>query len=193
MGIEYPAGDPTIPYRETAWKRAIEAYGTAYIFERRVAKPRRLLRLLAWLGLAVPVSLGGLVTAFGVNQKLLVPALVVAGLLSLVQALLSLWALTSRWDDSLSYGLESVRGNHRLASQYERLASLGPTDIAARLEVVDASNQARIENDLSQGITDAEKRMGMRAGLRQFRRACAECAQVPTSLQPSKCNTCGNF
>jgi mobilome CxxCx(11)CxxC protein len=176
-----------------AWRRAIETFGTAYIFERRVAKPRQRLQWLAYLGLAVPVSVGGMAMAFGVEKDLLAPALVVAGVLSLVQALLALWALTSKWDDSLSYGLESTRANHRLASQFEQLATHGPADISTKLDLLEATNQARIDSDLGQGITDAERRMGMRSGLRQYRRACAECGQVPTSLDPSKCNTCGNF
>lgn len=131
--------------------------------------------------------------AFGANKSLLGPVLVVAGLLSLIQALLALWALTSRWDDTLSYGLESTRANHRLSAQYEQLASQGPPDIAARLEILNAATQARVESDIRQGITDAEKRMGMRAGLRQFRRACVGCDRIPISMDASDCNICGNF
>lgn len=185
--------DPTIPEREQAWKRAIETFGTAYIFQKRVDVPRRRLQWITWLGLAVPLTVGGLATTFGVNRRLLGPAIIIAGILATAQALLSLMALTSRWEDELSYGLESARANQRLSAQFERLASQGPADIDSKLDVLEAANQARVELDTARGLTDAELRMGMRAALRQFRRKCVECGEIPPSMAPSKCNTCGNF
>ncbi|MDR3625278.1 MAG: hypothetical protein P4L45_00510, partial [Ignavibacteriaceae bacterium] len=54
-------------------------------------------------------------------------------------------------------------------------------------------NDFRIDRDNQQYITEKEKRMGMRAGLRQFKRACAACKQVPVSLKSTNCDVCGNF
>ena len=185
--------DPTLESRQIAWQRAIETFGTAYIFERRMVSPRRWLTWITWLGLAVPISVGGLVTSFGVKKELIEPALIVAGILATVQALLSLMAITSKWDDVLSYSLDSARANTGLSRRFEELGRNGPSDIAQQLRLLEVENQLRTDLDNARGLTERERRIGMRAGLRQFRRKCAGCCEVPTSMASSRCPVCGNF
>ena len=56
---------------------------------------------------------------------------------------------------------------------------------------IDDEHKRRV--DQLSNITDEEKRMGMRATLRQFQRECANCKQTPVSMVPSECGVCGNF
>ena len=42
-------------------------------------------------------------------------------------------------------------------------------------------------------LSDEEKRMGMRSGLRNSQRACVECKKIPTSMESTECNVCGKY
>lgn len=179
--------------RSTARVRVIETFGTGYIFRRRADAARRKLRWLAFMGIAVPLSVGGVVTSFGANSPALPYVLALAGVLGIAQLVMSAWALSAKWDDTLAYSLESTTDNNRLATAYDKLAKSPPPDAATRFEVLEAENAARDASDLKQGVSEREHRMGMRAALRQFKQACDTCKKVPTSMEPTNCDTCGNF
>ena len=55
--------------RGEAWDNAIHAFGTSYIFERRLKAARKKLRWLTFLGIAVPVMVGGVVVTFFAVQE----------------------------------------------------------------------------------------------------------------------------
>lgn len=179
--------------RKDCWIQAIYTFGTAYIFEQRQHKFRKYLRGITFLGIAVPLSVGGVVGSFGINSRFLPYLLGVAGVLGVVQLILSLWAIVAKWDDELAYSLESMTDNNRLSAGFERLGKISPSDIKLRFEILQAENQARINSDNKQGINDKEKRMGMRASLRQFQKECSGCGLKPTSMVASDCDVCGNF
>ena len=42
-------------------------------------------------------------------------------------------------------------------------------------------------------VTDKEKRIGMRFGLRELSRKCVGCNEIPLSMNTSNCDICGNF
>jgi mobilome CxxCx(11)CxxC protein len=175
------------------WSHAIESFGTAYIFERRRKWPKRMLRLVAFLGIAVPASFGAVVLSFG-NGGRAVPWLAwVAGLLGLLQVILSVWSLAGRWEDTLSYYRESVRNNTWLSNQYVKLAKFHGGDFFSKAEVLDTAFDARVASDMDYDVSDSEKRRGLRAALRQFQRECVGCKEVPTSMLPTSCPICGDF
>ncbi|MEV5447207.1 mobilome CxxCx(11)CxxC protein, partial [Streptomyces sp. NPDC052644] len=62
-----------------------------------------------------------------------------------------------------------------------------------RYEVLKALDTSRQAQDLNQDIDDQEKRMGMRAALRERQRKCSACLTVPTGMQPTNCDVCGNY
>lgn len=179
--------------RTHCWNRAIESFGTSYIFQHRIRGPQRGIRWLTYLGLGVPLAIGLVVIGFGTDDRSLPYLLWIAGILLLVQGLLALWALVAKWSDTVESGLLSMTENNRLANRYKEIGERWPTDSPGKVTVLDAEYQVRTETDLRQGVSDQEKRMGLRAGLRQFQRACVGCSLVPNSMNPTECGVCGNF
>lgn len=176
---------------------ALHAFGTAWMFEKRARKYAWRLRALAFLGLVVPLTVGALVGAFGPTFAALKPVLVVAGLVATAQFVFSLWAVVAKWDDALAGSWEGQIENNRLFKRLREISEL-PASVAAaaldeRLQVVAAEYDAREAQDVRREFSEAERREGMRAGLRQFRRPCAGCAKVPTDMKATACGVCGNF
>lgn len=166
------------------------------MFERRARPLRWKLRALTFLGIATPLALGGLVAAFGVNDRAVPVALWIAGVLGIVQLIGSAWSLTAKWDDQYAYAIQSIADNHRLADDFKALGQRPPADLSeltTRAAVLDAENRTRSNQDYAQGLSDKEKRRGHRAALQQFQRKCATCGVVPTTMDAGDCGTCGKF
>lgn len=188
------ASDPqTNAIRQECWRRAVEAFGTAHIFEDRARSNRCKLRLLEFSGLAVPLLVGVAVLAFGLEAEFLDEAVTAAAIAAGLQLVVTLWALVAGWDDEFGYAKESAADNHRLSKLFAKLARTDPDDLETQFEIRDAEYTAREQSDYQRGITEKEKRKGMRAGLRRFQRQCSACGEVPESLEPSDCSVCGNF
>lgn len=179
--------------RLEAWELAFHAYGTAFIFRERFRRYRRKLRILAFVGLIVPLAVGGFVLAFGTGSAVLPYLTWLAASLGLAQLSVSAWSIVARWDDSLASASDGMVLNQQLYAQFKRLGREGPCDIAHKMDILRAQYQAKETEDERQAITEPERRKGMRAALRQLRKACATCSIVPDSMKPSKCATCGNF
>lgn len=177
--------------QQDCWTRAIHAFGTAAVFERRAARYRRLVRVPAFLGVAVPVVVGGMVLSFGTEQASLPAIILVAGILGLVQLVMSVWALVAQWESTLAYALESASENHRFATEFEKLAKDPTTDLRVRFEMLDSTYQARGHADVRQVVSQAEKRFGLRSGLHRFQRACVACKLIPDPEDPTGCSVCG--
>jgi len=175
---------------------ALYAFGTAYIFEKRASKYKRIFNILTFLGIVVPASFGGLVLSFGTDFRFKEIIILIISILGLLQLVLSIWSLVAKWDDSLAYAQESLSANYRLSANFKELAENPPDnlkDFEISYRFLKVENDSRNDRDNQQLVSGKEKRMGMRAGLRQFKRVCAVCHQVPVSLKPSDCEVCGNF
>jgi mobilome CxxCx(11)CxxC protein len=181
--------------RKLSWEKALYAFATGYIFEKRANKQRRKLRALTFLGILVPLSVGSIVISFGCNTRLVGSSIIVAGILGTVQIIGSGWALVAKWDDEYAYSLESAADNHNISVKYKELGENPPSpmEFKIRYGLINAIDEIRNANDYKHGITDKEKRMGQRAALKQFSRACGACHEVPRSMKPTKCDACGNF
>jgi len=182
--------------RQKCWDKAVHAHGTGYIFEERARALGKKIRLLAFLGIAVPASIGGIVLAFGTDFECKSIVLVLAGIIGIVQLIVSVWALVADWQDAYAYAHESLSANHRLAENFESLASNPPSDISeveVNFRALMAEDKVLNQRDYRQEITPEEKREGMRAALRKFQRECASCGKVSESMSPSDCDVCGNF
>jgi mobilome CxxCx(11)CxxC protein len=181
--------------RSECWKQAVYAYSGVAIFEHRANLLRRRLRTLTFLGIAVPGIAGFAYLTYGDNwfAKFLVG---VAGILGLLQLIGSIWSLVFHWDDDFAYALESMSVNQSLFDRFSSLASRPPAtapEMQMRFEIISVENEARTASDHRQGITEDEKRFGMRAALRQLQKSCAGCGLTPKSLEPTNCDVCGNF
>src|SRR4051812_9864122 len=113
---------PEEELRSDCWDRAVQTLGTARIFETRARSLKRKLRLLTFLGIVVPATIGAVVTSFSTNARGLPQLMFVAGILAVVQIVVSIWALTGQWDTALGYSQESTTDNDRLSVQYQKLA-----------------------------------------------------------------------
>jgi mobilome CxxCx(11)CxxC protein len=177
---------------QECWDKALHDYGTGYIFEQRANRYRRRLKILNFLGIAVPASAGALFLSFETSLYSIVAP--IAGVLGLAELIGSIWSLTNKWSDIYAYALESMTSNYNLAEDYKRLAKNHDlSNFSFQFEIIQVRDQIRRDSDYKQGITEDEKRMGMRAALRERQLKCATCDEMPKSMEPSDCDTCGNF
>jgi mobilome CxxCx(11)CxxC protein len=182
-------------YRSQSWDYAVHTFGTAYVFGHRARQLKRKLHWVNYVGIAVPLLVGSLVLALGPFQ--LLPFIIaVAGLVGGAQVAFNLWSIIGRWVEEYAYALTSVAENDRLCRRFCELGAHPPEtlrELKQQYSELQLEDSKRREQDHQHGITDAERRMGMRAALRQFQRPCAGCRAVPTSMEPGDCGVCGNF
>lgn len=178
--------------RAGCWQKSLHAFATSYIFETRYKKYGNRLRVIEFLGIAVPLAIGSIFLSFGPDvPKLLI---VLAGILGVIQVVASAWSLVGNWADKYSYARESISANRQQSEDYRTLAEnpdLSRIDV--RYQVVEAVARTRDSLDDQQDITDEEKRRGHRAALRKFQKECLGCGKIPLSMNPSDCPVCGMF
>jgi mobilome CxxCx(11)CxxC protein len=178
------------------WNRAIYAYGTGAVFQKRAKRYGGYIRFLAFMGIVVPALIGGVVIGFGADASYLKLILGAAAAVALIQLFFSVWALSYKWDDKLSYSQESATDNMALASAFEELGKLGanpPPDLDVRYVVVKTKDEARRTSDTKQAVSDKELIFAHRTGLRQYQRPCVECKKIPQSMESTDCPICGRF
>lgn len=163
--VNIPERDSLGGVREDCWTQALYAFGTAMIFKWRARRLGRRLRALTFIGIGVPLGVGGAMLSFSMKPSSLSKILVVASALLFIQLIWSAWALVAKWDDRCAYAIESMTDNFRLAYAYAYLAEHAPVDITHRFEVIEAERSARESRDNQQDLTQKENRRGMRAAL----------------------------
>jgi mobilome CxxCx(11)CxxC protein len=182
--------------RRSCNESAERCFGTAYIFEQRARPLRNALKVLSFSSLAGPLSIGILVVAVGTESGMLPYAIFTASVLSALQVIVSLWSLTSKWQENFTYYIESKADNYYLADKFQSLAkkTVG-TEAEWRQgsELLETLGGLRSKTDYQHDISDEEKRMGMKASLRNFQRECVGCKSTPTSMEPSDCTVCGDY
>ncbi|MEZ4412420.1 MAG: hypothetical protein R2910_05505 [Gemmatimonadales bacterium] len=179
--------------RQHCSDEAFKTFATAAIFERRLWWPKFGLDAITYTGLAVPLLVGGVALSFGLKDRALPVLLWIGGVVLVTQLLLSLGALVFAWTAKVEYYKLSMVDNYRLSRRFQELAKRGGGGLESIVALLDAENASRTETDLRMSPSQAEKRYGMRAGLRHFQRSCAGCRLVPLSLSPGDCPICGSF
>lgn len=177
--------------QEHCRNKAFYAFGTTKIFEQRLQKLDNRRNWITYLGILVPLLIGGAALSFGTEWLPLV--IIPAGILGCIQLALSAWSLVAKWDDKHAYALSAIQAQTSLFNSWDRLAKRPPTDLDAQVSALDAEDQRQEQADLTQNLAPPEKRYAMLASLYHFGKACARCGRTPTSLKPPKCDTCGNF
>jgi mobilome CxxCx(11)CxxC protein len=181
--------------RSQCWNSALHAYGTGFIFEQRAHRYKLRLQWLTYGSLALPLAVGLLVLGYG-EFKALKALIVIAAAGCAVLTMLSLWSIVGGWVDGYAYAKTAVSANYLLSERYATLGGNPPSAFQSlqreydKLEVEDKLLQ---QQDYQQDIGEDEKRMGMHAALRKFRRSCAECNKAPTTMTPGDCGVCGNY
>lgn len=173
--------------------KEFHAYGTTRIFEKRARQLKTLRTWITFLGIVTPVIVGGIVLTFGLEAKSLPYFLTAAGLVGLVQLVLSTWAIVARWDEQYEYSIDSSRHNTELYNKFKLLADTNPPEIEEWYKEALRENEAREFKDIGQSITDKEKRFANRESLKYYQKPCHICGKVPKTSKPSECDGCGNF
>ena len=177
--------------RRQCWDRAIHAFATATVLERRAAALQRKTRALTFLGIIGPLLVGGLVLSFGATASWVPGLLVAASVLGVVQLVLSVWSLVASWNAAWAYAQESASDNYRLSDAYQKLGTNPPKDLEVRFELVEASYLHRSSADVARGVSAEEKRQGHRVALHRFARECPKCKVIPNPDAPTSCSNCG--
>jgi|SRR5947209_4991181 len=102
-----PRSDETDRICKESWNRALWAYGTAQVFLKRSHNYRTNLRWLPFIGIGGPVLIGVMVI-HGLAPDYLPKFLLVVAIVSVVEALVSLWSLVAHWAENLSYAQARV-------------------------------------------------------------------------------------
>lgn len=182
--------------RRTCNDSALRCFGTAYLFEQRAAPLRIGIKVLTFSSLIGPLAIGALVISYGSEGKFIPWAVLAASILSFLQITVSLWSLVSRWQENLSYYLETKAHNYQLSDRFKDLANNTTYSDAKwrrEFEILETFGTMRSQMDHQHDIEDEEKRMGMRAALRNFQRECVGCNTKPTSIESTDCSVCGQF
>lgn len=182
--------------RQDCWNDALHSFGTAYIYSKKSQKIGWLLKANNFLGIIVPVVIGGIVTSYNISADALKIILFFAAPISVMQLILSVLSLSNKWDDSYSYYLESTNDNSQLSNDYSNLARYPPenkNDLKLKKDLIDVKFQIRNTNDTKYRLSDKQKREGMRYSLRNFQRTCAGCGLKPIDMKPTDCGVCGDF
>ena len=175
---------------------ALHAYGTAYIFEKRAANIQNKIRILSFLGVAVPACVGAVVGSYSLDSKQTGVILTIASTIALVQLLLSIWSLASGWDAKLSEYLDQKNKNYEISDKYKKLGNDTVHDLHAykrEQEKLDIERSYIKKAADKHSVTENEKRKGMRYALRKFQRSCASCGIVPTDMKSTDCGVCGQL
>lgn len=179
--------------RQECWEKRFYSFGTAKIFERRARALAKQRRLINFLGLASPLVIGAFAAAFTLDSAALRYVVVpIAGAFSVVQAVVSAWAIVARWDERYDYAVAATKANTRLTGEFDTLAA-APRIAAREVESLRAEYARQEREDTAQHITDREKRYAMRSALFQYQSKCATCGVIPKNMTPSTCDSCGNF
>ncbi|EHH1241884.1 mobilome CxxCx(11)CxxC protein [Vibrio parahaemolyticus] len=171
------------------------SYGTAQIFEKRASTLKVLRAWLTFLGIVLPIAVGGVYLSFSKSTELIEWTVTVAGVLGVFQLVLSTWALVSGWDSKYELAIKSMQGNTAIYNRCKRFSKTPPTDDS---EFVKGYNQILSDaemqelTDLTQHVSQKEKQFAYVAALAFYGRSCHACEQSPNKLSKAKaCTSCG--
>lgn len=182
--------------RQEAWNNSIQAFGKSYIFSKRAQFYNNWSRFLTIMGVIVPLTIGATVSGYGLDSDILKNTLAISIPLSIIQLVISVFAIVNNWNDNLRYSLEAVNDYNNLSDSFKKLGKNPPNDLNEfnlQSEILGTKLSSRIEQDSKYNLKERELRKGMRYALREFQRACVGCKKIPLSIKPEHCDVCGNF
>ena len=175
---------------------SFHSFGKAYLFEKRARHYNKLINWLTVLGIIVPVSIGATVLGYGIDNNFLKILIAVAIPVSILQLIISIVSVVYKWSDELSYANESAQEHYFLCDRFKKLGRFPPDnfrDADHSFEIINTRQKAREEQDSKHNIKDWEFRMGMRYALREYKKECIGCGEIPKSMDYSDCPVCGKY
>lgn len=180
--------------RQDCWNKALDALAYSYIYSKRVSKVNTLLKWSKAFGFIIPVLLGGIVSGYYNNKAIMDLSIAITTPIALIQLVVSAYLTVVGSDEKLTQYSNKVAEYSLLNSEFEQLANYPTEDFEEynKRFIVLVERERGISKD-NFDLEDSELRMGMKYGLRNYRRACVGCKETPTSMKPTKCDVCGNF
>ncbi|MGC8343627.1 mobilome CxxCx(11)CxxC protein [Pantoea ananatis] len=173
------------------------AYGTARIFDKRMRALDWKRKTVTFLGVLVPLMIGGSALSFGLSAAFLPILITIAGILTLIQLAFSLWSLVAGWDRSYSDCIASVKENTSIYNQAEKIVKkIGHIDkslLESLYEELKEKYERREQGDLSLVVNDKELRFANRMACFHYKKECHICKKVPAALKAGNCDGCGNY
>jgi mobilome CxxCx(11)CxxC protein len=139
---------------------------------------------------------GAIVMGYGSDGQVTKYALIFGTPAAIIQLVLALLATTQGWSNELAYSSESKTANYDLFRSFEDFAKRPSDDdqnFNLQFTTLKAIEQSREQQDSNHPTSEKENRQGMRYALKHFQRTCVTCGQMPTSMTPTDCDTCGKF
>ncbi|HLG82515.1 MAG TPA: mobilome CxxCx(11)CxxC protein [Bradyrhizobium sp.] len=184
--------------RQEAWKQFIDARGTYTIFTRRAASLKRWMQARDFSAIAIPVVVAFVATTDFVEKlgSFKAVALAILAIAGLIQVLLSGWSLIARWDEERSYSLRALRDAYDMEAKWREIAKKDVPDLVVAYEAAKTQQRAIDSHDIGKEISESERQIGLRAGLKEIPRACIECKKIPATIDIPKivnkrCPVCG--
>lgn len=166
------------------------SHGKSYIFEQRSRIFHNRLTVMKWLGIAVPMLVYALITRFKMGEEALPVIITAASILSTILLILSSWSMAADWEKQYHKGLLAQMDFSELGRRYKELGEttlLSLAEYKAEVSRLDSLMEKADHLAMELKISDEEKLMGMRSGLREYKRECASCEKIPFDMNPTKC------
>lgn len=182
--------------RQDCWNDALHTFGTGYLYSLRAETLRNKLKAITFLGIVTPALVGLIALGYEPNSTIFIISVAVAIPIGILQLALSILSVTYGWNDLYPNYVESSIENSFLARQYEQLAKFPPQvfdELKREKEKIDIKKSGRDKEDNKNSLSEKERRKGMRWALRNYKRSCAGCNQIPTSMNSTTCDICGDF
>lgn len=180
--------------RQDCWDFALDCAAYYYIYTKKLKSIGVLLRISKVLGIIIPVLLGGTLASYGQNSSIITLAITITTPIALLQLCLSTYLTVIGMDEkfaeynSMAASYSIIEGDFKMLAKY-------PLDnfdeYTKKFEILLEREKGISGANID--VTDKEKRMGMRFGLREYSRHCVGCKTVPLSMKSTNCDICGNF
>ena len=180
--------------RQDCWDNTLDAIAYSYIYQLKIKSINFWLRISKILGIIIPVFLGGVLTSTYNSPEYISMAFWIKSPLELGQLVLSTILTINGADENvLKYSTKAAEYSV-IETEFRQMARYPNSDefeYLKKFEILIEREKGISKANLE--VTDKEKRIGMRFGLRELSRKCVGCNEIPLSMNTSNCDICGNF
>ncbi|MCG8859995.1 mobilome CxxCx(11)CxxC protein [Tenacibaculum finnmarkense] len=180
--------------RADCWNKSLDSIGFGYIYQLKIKKINFWLRASKVLGIIIPVLLGGILTSAYNSESILNLAVLITTPVALFQLVLStILSINGADENILKYSTKSAEYSV-LESEFRQMGRYpieNEFEYLKKYEILTEREKGIGKGNID--ITDTEKRIGMRFGLRELSRECVGCEKTPLSMKSTNCDICGNF
>jgi mobilome CxxCx(11)CxxC protein len=176
--------------------KSITIFGYSYIFEKRIQWYLTCINYLKFSGIILPLIIVAIALSYGPNNDALFYASIVGTPLIILQLIISILSIMYKWDEELAYSFEAISDCKILYDEFLNLVKYpiqSSSELAKKFEVLNAKLSSREQQNLNHKITEKELRRGRRYSLKKHLQKCTSCKKIPTDMNSTQCEVCGNF